>query len=156
MADGITIRVNDQDFRAKLNTFGQRISPPPLLRIIGAYMLGSIDKTFREGGSPAGSWAPWAKSTVKRYAKKGGGRKLLISSARLKNSQTYRIEGNSVFIGSNLVYAAIHQLGGKAGRNRAATIPARPYLVFRPEDPQNIVQALQTYIDQQAHSAGLK
>jgi hypothetical protein len=30
---------------------------------------------------------------------------------------------------------AIQQLGGKAGRGRKVKIPARPYLVFRPEDP---------------------
>jgi phage virion morphogenesis protein len=109
--------------------------------IVGAYMLGSIDRTFREGGSPAASWKPWAPSTVKRFGKKAAGRKILIGSGRLKNSVTYRSKGNTVRIGSNLVYAAIHQMGGKAGRNRAATIPARPYLVFRPEDPANIVEA---------------
>jgi phage virion morphogenesis protein len=156
MADGISIRVNDQDFRAKLNTFGQRISPPPMLRIIGAYMLGSVDRTFREGGSPAASWKPWAPSTVKRFGKRAAGRKILIGSGRLKNSVTYRVEGNSVFIGSNLIYAGIHQRGGRAGRNHSATIPARPYLVFRPEDPQNMVEACQTYIDKQAQDVGLK
>jgi phage virion morphogenesis protein len=156
VADGITIRVNDQDFRAKLNTFGQRISPQPLLKIVGAYMLGSIDRTFREGGSPANSWKPWAPSTVKRFGKKAAGRKILIGSGRLKNSITYQVQGNTVRIGSNLVYAAIHQMGGRAGRNRAANIPARPYLVFRPEDPANIVEALQTFIDQQAQNVGLK
>jgi phage gpG-like protein len=35
-------------------------------------------------------------------------------------------------------------------------IPARPYLVFRPEDPQRITEALQTFIDQQAQKSGLK
>ena len=31
-------------------------------------------------------------------------------------------------IDSNKKYAAIHHLGGKAGRGRKVTIPARPYL----------------------------
>lgn len=34
----------------------------------------------------------------------------------------------SIIIGSNLDYAAIHQLGGQAGKNKSASIPARPYL----------------------------
>jgi phage virion morphogenesis protein len=103
-------------------------------------MLGSIDRTFPRRRLAGGSWKPWAPSTVKRFGKKAAGRKILIGSGRLKNSITYQVQGNTVRIGSNLVYAAIHQMGGRAGRNRAATIPARPYLVFRPEDPANIVE----------------
>mgnify|MGYP003337298862 CR=1 FL=1 len=36
--------------------------------------------------------------------------------------------GFDVIYGSKLPYAAIHEYGGKAGRNRAVTIPKRPYL----------------------------
>ena len=32
-----------------------------------------------------------------------------------------------VEVGSSLVYTLIHQFGGKAGRGRKVTIPARPY-----------------------------
>jgi len=34
---------------------------------------------------------------------------------------------NSVTCGSDRAYAAIHQLGGKTGRNHAATMPPRPF-----------------------------
>jgi len=34
----------------------------------------------------------------------------------------------SVIFGSNMEYARIHQLGGQAGKNKSANIPARPYL----------------------------
>lgn len=38
-------------------------------------------------------------------------------------------DGNySITIGSKVEYAAIHEYGGKAGRNHASTIPARPYV----------------------------
>jgi len=33
-----------------------------------------------------------------------------------------------VGVGSNMLYGLIHQFGGKAGRGRKATIPARPYI----------------------------
>lgn len=37
--------------------------------------------------------------------------------------------GFDVIYGSKLPYAAIHEYGGQAGRNRAVTIPKRPYLL---------------------------
>jgi phage gpG-like protein len=33
-----------------------------------------------------------------------------------------------VEIGSDVVYARIHQMGGRAGRGHQAVIPARPFL----------------------------
>lgn len=37
--------------------------------------------------------------------------------------------GFDIEYGSKVVYAAIHEYGGKAGRNLAVTIPKRPYLL---------------------------
>src|SRR5262249_15460217 len=137
-------------------------------------------RTFREQGSPAGSWPPLAASTLKR-GKGGAGRKILIQSGRLKNSINYDVQGNTLTIGTNLVYARIQQQSGFAGRRspsnrrqlahfidqriggfhgpmkfRRPHIPARPYLVFRPEDPQRIADAMQRYIDASAQQEGLK
>jgi phage gpG-like protein len=36
-------------------------------------------------------------------------------------------EGLTMRYGSSIVYAAIHEFGGKAGKNGSAVIPARPY-----------------------------
>lgn len=40
-------------------------------------------------------------------------------------------------IGSNVVYAAIHEFGGMAGRGRKVKIPARPYARPSLEEKQN-------------------
>ena len=53
---------------------------------------------------------------------------------RLRGSIGYEASPASVSVGSNLVYARIHQLGGKAGRKHAVTLPPRPYLGFSEED----------------------
>lgn len=42
--------------------------------------------------------------------------------------------GFSLIYGSSVVYAKIHEFGGKAGRNGSATIPARPYFAPAIED----------------------
>lgn len=39
-------------------------------------------------------------------------------------------DGYDDVVGSPLVYAAIHEYGGQAGRNLASYIPKRPYLIF--------------------------
>ena len=53
-------------------------------------------------------------------------------------------------IGAARPYARIHQLGGKAGRGRKVTIPARPYLPFTPDfklQPEAEKALLQTAMD---------
>jgi phage gpG-like protein len=58
---------------------------------------------------------------------------LFKSLRRNDASNIFRIEtsptGFNVIYGSALPYAAIHEYGGRAGRNKAVTIPKRPYLL---------------------------
>jgi phage virion morphogenesis protein len=162
----LKLTVNDKQFQIALKNFTARIAPEPLLKVMGQVMRSSIERTFRDQGSPAGSWAPLAASTLKR-GRGGVGRKILIQSGRLKNSVTpaeYPISGNRLTIGTNLKYAAVQQAGGVAGRRgpfkkkqgRRPLIPARPFLVFRPEDPQRMADAGDRYIQAAAQQAGLK
>ena len=53
---------------------------------------------------------------------------------------------DSAVIGSNLEYAAIHQLGGQAGRNKAVEIPARPYLFLTDSDYDEIKHEIKNYL----------
>ena len=146
------LQLNDKQWQLMVQRLKQGMSPGPLLQIAGQVMRSSIEQTFRGQGSPAGSWKPLAASTLKRL--KGRGGKMLIRSGRLKNSVTYSVNGNVLTVGTNLVYARIQQQGGEAGRRgpfkkqdgRRARIPARPYLVFRPEDPQKIASAIGRYV----------
>jgi phage gpG-like protein len=191
-----------------------------LLNIIGIGMLKSIYLTFREQGVPAGSWAPLAESTKKRY--KRAGHKLLILSGNLRNSIRPQVDGNVLTIGTGLAYAAVQQYGSRdrggtfgprtremdearvkvgeherivftgprGGRyvtarirnkngkmqtvrmrrvgpsergvakigahDRHQNIPARPYLVFRPEDPARIQEMTDAWIRKSARASGLE
>jgi phage virion morphogenesis protein len=51
-----------------------------------------------------------------------------------------------VAVGTNRVYAAIHQLGGQAGRGRKVTIPARPYLGVSAADRVRILAVLKWFL----------
>jgi phage gpG-like protein len=108
----ITARVDEGTVRIGLGELRAAVTDVrPLLNIAGEVMRGSIARTFRDEGSPAGSWPALALSTLR---KKGytSGHKLLILSGRLFNSISYdTVEGNTLTIGTNVVYARVHQLG---------------------------------------------
>jgi len=180
------------------NLAGALQNKAPLLRILGNLMVGSVMQTFREGGSPAGSWrAPLPGSIRSQYERRkrkkigpltkrqqqasygktlagadtaafsrfAGAKKTLIASGHLMKSISFAIdaEAGAVRIGTNLLYARIHQLGGvivpKSRKflrfpigggqfmfAKKVTMPARPYLVLRPEDPARLAESVRDYL----------
>lgn len=97
----------------------------PLLRGMGQATVSEAKRHFDEGG-PAGR--PWPAS------RRGG--QTLVDSGQLRRSLTYAVTGaDSVSVGSNVRYAAIHQFGGtiraKAGRMLAIPLPG---ITGRPRD----------------------
>jgi len=85
-------------------------------------------------------------SLTKAFQRHIGKKATLIDTGRLRNSITSRAYGDRVEIGTKVVYAAIHQFGGKAGRGRKVTIPARPYLMVQDEDWPQIRVKIIDYI----------
>lgn len=67
-------------------------------------------------------------------------------SGQLASSVNTYYDNDSAVIGSNLEYAAIHQLGGQAGRNKKVTIPARPYLKLTDNDYNEILETITKYL----------
>ncbi len=55
-------------------------------------------------------------------------------------------DNDSAVIGTNLDYAAIHQLGGQAGKNQSVTIPARPYLQLTDENFKEILEETERFL----------
>lgn len=212
------IQIDDANVRVALGKFRLSLQQKgELMRQIGAAMLVSIRRTFREQGSPANSWMPLAPSTIKRDPQKyGAGHKLLIGTGTLLGSIGVQPGADSVVIGTNLKYAAVHQFGSRdrgsigygprthtmqeatvnvqahgrfrllnklsraplgygvmkgrarkiigprnakrsnvGAHTRHQNIPARPYLVFRPEDPQRIQSLVTSYIRRAQTASGL-
>jgi len=137
----------------------------PALKDIGEYMIREREKLFVEERDPDGNpWQPvkirtlYGSAKGKRYTKKGAltkrfvrhlaGKKILTRDHHLRRT-VYRIEGRAVVIAPDKIsddYAAIHQKGGQAGRNHAATIPARPHLGFSDENRREIRQILTEHV----------
>lgn len=95
---------------------------------IGDALVASTVERFDAGEGPDGT--PWEPS--QRAVAEGG--KTLVDTGRLRGSIGYEASPAHVSVGSNVVYARIHQLGGQAGRGHAVTLPARPYLGISEED----------------------
>ncbi|MCR9218930.1 MAG: phage virion morphogenesis protein [Alphaproteobacteria bacterium] len=124
---------------------------PAMDQIGGAMVSSTMDRFEREEG-PDGR--PWEKSA---RALADGGR-TLTDRGNLVGFLTHRVLGDAVEWGSNLVYAAIHQLGGtiraKAAKALAfrigdafvyvqsVTLPARPYLGLDGDDEAEILEIL--------------
>lgn len=111
-----------------------------LMAEIGDALVSGTIKRFADGEDPEGN--PWEASW--RAQNEGG--KTLVDTGRLRNSIDYVTSPDSVTVGSNVEYARIHQMGGKAGRGRKVTIPARPYLGVSRADMEEVQGILSDFL----------
>ena len=148
-----SVSFDDKTARAGLQGLLDAVDDPaPLLAELGEYLLGSTRARFSSQTAPDGEgWAqlqPW----YLREKKRNKGRKLTLDGYLRGRLVSQVVGGRSVEVGSNLVYAAVHQFGATI-RPRAAkvlmfrghaakqvTVPARPYLGLSGEDRSEIVE----------------
>lgn len=103
----------------------------PAMRRVGGAMLLSTQRRFEMERGPGGvQWPALAKSTIERNPKRAPPAKILRDSVRLYKSLTMDADGESAQVGTNVVYAAIHQFGGSIKR-KAATRTANFRLALR-------------------------
>lgn len=108
------IKYDITDFERGLGELISRIEHrQPLMREMAAAMHDAVEENFAQQGRPA--WAGWSP----RYAKKRTGGKILQKSGRLAASISEYSDNDSATVGTNVVYARIHQEGG------TINIPAR-------------------------------
>lgn len=112
----------------------------PLMRVVGSILESSTIDRFEHGRGPDG--AAWVPSM--RALEQGG--QTLVDKGLLRDSLTSRAEKDRVVIGTNLIYAGIHQFGGRAGRGLAADLPARPFLGLSARDERDIGHAANAFI----------
>lgn len=130
----------------------QRIGEPtPLQRAIGITLVASTKRRFTESRAPDGStWRPLSPYTIRRRRRGRGRRrsaKPLLDTGRLRNSITYRVAGEVLYVGTNVEYAGIHQFGARgAGRHHRVVIPARPFLGISRDDREKIEHIIQDFI----------
>lgn len=147
MSDPIEIKIDNKEVESKLLDLAQRSENlRPLMKNIAGVFAYSTEENFKEEGRPD-KWADLAESTKKQRTKTGHypGQILQVSGQLASSISTY-YDNDSAVIGSNLDYAAIHQLGGQAGKNQSVTIPARPYLQLNNEEIIEVIIYIKNFL----------
>lgn len=101
-------------------------------REIGEYFKGEIQRSILGQRLFDGSPMPKSKVAIKED------RKTLWDDGLLFKDYNYQLTPDSVELGSQKVYAAIHHFGGKAGRGHKVTLPARPVMGMTPAHEHEI------------------
>ena len=147
MSEPIEIKLDNKEVESRLLDWVKRSENlRPLMKNIAGIMADSTEENFKEEGRP--KWKDLSEKTKTARRKTGHypGQILQVSD-QLAMSITTQYDNESAVIGSNKVYAVIHQLGGQAGKNKKITIPARPYLSLTDDDFEDIIETIEHYID---------
>ena len=148
MSDFIEIQLDKEELQQALNQLADKTSDlRPLMKNIAAILEDSVEENFEQEGRP--KWEMLKPSTIKqrKKIKKWPGMILQVSQGGLASSITSYYDENSAVVGTNKVYAAIHQFGGKAGKNKQVEIPARPYLKVGYEEDAEILKEIKNHLE---------
>lgn len=156
-APHLTIQVDDAQVLA---AHARQAAPDtgPLMPRLGEYLQRSTQQRFKTQTAPDGT--PWAPLNPQyAQAKKYNKGKILTLRGYLRRYIHYQVQdANTVAVGSNQKYAAIHQFGGiiKPRKGKALAfggrllaqveIPARPYLGLSTEDTSEIRDIIRAWL----------
>lgn len=112
MAYNIVFDVTDfeRSLGELINKFEKRA---PLMKMLAGLMEDAVQENFEQQGRP--KWLGWSP----RYARRRGPGQILQRSGRLASSIAQYSDNDMATVGTNVIYAGIHQSGGKI------SIPAR-------------------------------
>ncbi|MEW5763711.1 MAG: phage virion morphogenesis protein [Acidobacteriota bacterium] len=160
----VQIRIEGGDrLRARLERLLARAGGPSqrdLLGRLGALVESQTRRRIQDGGpDPDGRpWEPLSPGYAAWKAGRSSG-KILSLHGPLRDSLTHEVVSTEeARVGSGLVYAAIHQFGGLAGRGHVrsarsgaesggAWIPARAYLGVSANDLDDLQDELDAWAD---------
>lgn len=170
------IDVSSQAVTAMLTQFQGKVSDlSPVLIAIGDDIIERTKQRFASATAPDGApWAPNTEATLISYIQRRSGfsgktgkitakgQKLAIGKRPLQGESgdlerqfsSLVAGGNTLLVGSSMIYAAMQQFGGTKAQfpNLWGDIPARPFLPIMPDgtlyaDEQNrIVDTLRLYL----------
>lgn len=171
-----TIEVKDAPVQAALKALAARVNNTnPVLQTIGERIVERTKRRFETSTGPDGvKWKDNSAATKalltgrlsgqRSKVKKDGSlnaaglrayfnkKPLIGESQDLRRQFKISARNGALTVGSTPEYAAIQQFGGKAGRGRKVTIPARPFLPVRPDgslypqEQSEILDAINAYL----------
>mgnify|MGYP000942949112 CR=1 FL=1 len=166
----LTIEVDDRLVLDALRQVAGRLGDPaPALKAIGETLAESTRRRFETSTGPDGQrWPSNSPVTILQYlgaykgsytktskiSANGSGRAIskrpLIGETKsLSSTIDWTVSGDSVLIGSPMVYAAVQQFGAKARQFGSAPwgdIPARPFLGVSDDDRRAILDLFSDFL----------
>ena len=144
--DSVEIKIDNTEVNKRLLELANKgENLRPLMKNIAGIFAYSTEENFKEEGRP--KWENLKDTTIKqRTKKKQWPGKILQITGQLASSVNTYYDDDSAIIGSNLAYAAIHQVGGQAGVNKSVEIPARTYLKLSDDDMNEILLLVSKYL----------
>jgi len=144
---GVVVKVTDKEALKRLAELKNKIGNfEAFFKNAGEVLLENTKQRFTDETDPDGN--RW-KELSPAYKKKKKGHKILQElgeNGGLSGTLAYHATPDALLIGSVKKYAAIHQLGGKTGKNHAATIPARPYLGLSKKDLDDLSNLIDDFL----------
>ncbi|UOO81176.1 phage virion morphogenesis protein [Uruburuella testudinis] len=104
-----------------------------LMRVLSGSMHTAVRMNFRQSGRP------------KWLGLKYRNGKPLIDTGALRGSISSMADNDTALVGTNMEYAAIHNFGGWAGRNKKVFIPQREFMMLTGDDKQGLMEDVQQY-----------
>jgi phage virion morphogenesis protein len=150
----LQIEVKDQGLTDLVNRItGHMSNMTPVFKVIGEIVLESVQRNFEGHRSPEGKkWEKLSPDYAAWKAKKGkNAADILIFNRILMGSIHPKAESDRAQVGTNIVYAAVHQFGiGRRSnlktKREMGAIPARPFLGVRDDDWPWIRAAVETFL----------
>lgn len=160
----IEVRVEDREVRRGFTRLvGVMENTTPVMHAIGVGLTASTHRRFVTQTSPEG--VAWTALNPDYKAIKRNSR-ILTESGRLRGSISASAGRDVVVVGTNVVYAAIHQFGGtieaKGGGHlvfrlasglvmaKSVTLPAREYLGISADDEEMIADVVFGFVQRHA------
>lgn len=157
MTASMTITLDDGGLGVALDAvaaFGGDLTPA--MDDIGQSLVVATQQRFEQGISPDGAaWKPSIRATAE-------GGLTLVERGHLRDSITHRAGKDSVEVGTNVFYAAVHQFGATISaksakslkfqigdryvQKKSVTIPARPFIGLSMDDRTEITAILSDHL----------
>ncbi|CAB3764137.1 phage virion morphogenesis protein [Paraburkholderia humisilvae] len=110
------IEIDDSAFEQAMERIsGFLKDASPVMSMVSALMADAVEENFAAEGRP--KWLGLSRKTLKRRREDAGTGKILQRSGRLAGSIEQSHDATSARVGTNVVYAAIHQFGGTIQRH---------------------------------------
>ncbi len=143
----IRIEIDDKQVLAALQRLHARMRDMrPFMKNAGEILVEGTKERFETMKDPEDK--PWKPLNPKYAAVKKRNRdRILTLYGFLGGTIHYQLAGsNTTLVGSDKPYAAIHQLGGQAGRGRKVRIDARPYLGIGERDRVRLLECAEDFM----------